>query len=164
MVTDKNAELLGGVPLFDGLSLKQLLAVTARGEKRFFENGETLVKARSKLKAAYLILSGTVETRPSKKSALESERYESGTLIGEMAMLTDVIATFDVVATERVRALAISREALFEVMEADPEIAFHLSDKITDRLLLLAHDLRELDAKLATLEFSADNSLLALAG
>lgn len=163
MVSDKNAELLGSVPLFEGLSPKQLLAVTARSEKRFFENGETLVKARSKLKAAYLILSGTVETRPPKKSALESEQYESGALIGEMAMLTDTIAAFDVVATERVRALAITREALFEVMEADPEIAFLLSEKITDRLLLLAHDLRELDAKLASLEFSADSTLLALA-
>jgi CRP-like cAMP-binding protein len=163
MVSDKNAELLSGVPLFDGLSLKQLLAVTAKGEKKFFENGETIVKARSKFKAAYLVLSGTVETRPPKKTGLQSESYESGTLIGEMAMLTETIAALDVVATERVRALAISREALFEVMEADPEIACYLSDKITDRLVLLAHDLRELDARLATLEFSADHALLALA-
>ena len=163
MVSDKNAELLGRVPLFEGLPLKQLLAVTAQGEKKFFENGETIVKARSKFKAAYLGLSGAIETRPPKKTGLEFERYESGSLIGEMAMLTETIASFDVVATERVRALAISRESLFEAMEADPEIACHLSDKITDRLLLLAHDLRELDAKLATIEFSADDALLALA-
>lgn len=163
MVSDKNAELLGGVPLFDGLSSAQLSAVAAKGEKTFFETGDTIVKARKKYKAAYLILSGAVETRPSGKTGLVSEAYDAGSMIGEMAMLTDTIASIDIVATDRVRALAITRDALYQVMEEDPEIAFHLSDKITERLVLLAHDLRELDARLATLEFTADDSLLALA-
>ncbi|HKJ61938.1 MAG TPA: cyclic nucleotide-binding domain-containing protein [Hyphomicrobiales bacterium] len=163
MVSDKNAELLGGVPLFHGLSSGQISAVVAKGEKEFFASGETIIKARSRFKAAYLILSGTVETRPSKKSGLQPETYDAGSLVGEMAMLTDTIAAIDVVATERVRALALSREALYKVMEEEPEIAFHLSDKITERLVLLAHDLRELDARLAVLELSADDTLLALA-
>lgn len=163
MVSDKNAELLGGVSLFHGLSSGQLSAIAAKGKKEFLESGETIVKARSKFKAAYLVLSGTVETRPSKKSGLQYETYDAGSLIGEMAMLTDTIAAMDVVATKRVRALAISREALYEVLEEDPGIAFHLSDKVTERLLRVANDLRELDARYALMELSADDTLLALA-
>lgn len=149
--------------MFHGLSSGQLTAIAAKGKKEFFENDQTIVKARCKFKAAYLILSGAVETRPSKKSGLQSETYDAGSLIGEMAMLTDVVAAVDIVAVERVRALAISREALYEVLEENPEIAFHLSDKVTERLLLLANDLRELDTKLALLEFSSDETLLSLA-
>lgn len=163
MASVKNAEMLGGIALFHGLSSGQLSAIAAKGEKEFFNGGHTIVKARSKFKAAYLILSGTVETRPTKKSGLQPESYDAGSLVGEMAMLTDTVAAIDIVAAERVRALAISREALYEVLEKNPEIAFHLADKVTERLLQVSHDLRELDAKLALVEYSADDMLMQLA-
>ena len=163
MITDKNAELLGEVPLFHGLSPEQLSIITAAGEKMHFEAGEHIIKARSKSETGYLILSGTVETRPTKKSGLELESFETGSFVGEMALLTEMIASMTVVAVSRVRALAIQRDALYKLMEGMPDIAFHLSDKVTERLVDLAHDLRELDVQLSAIEVSADTSLAALA-
>jgi CRP-like cAMP-binding protein len=163
MTADKNAELLGGVPLFHGLSPQQLAAIAARGTKQFFEAGAAVIKNRSKSKSAYLILSGTVETRPPKSSGLEPETFEAGSLVGEMAMLTEAVATMDVIAKDRMRALSIARSDLYELMEEDPDIAFQLSDKVTERLIFLAHDLRELDARFAALEISVDDTLAALA-
>ncbi len=162
MAADRNAELLGGMSLFHGLTPQQLSAVAKLGEKEFFGAGDAIIRNRSKSKAAYLILSGSVETRPTKKSGLEPEIFEAGALIGEMAMLTDSVALMDVVARERVRALAISREALYRLMDEDPEIALRLSETLTARLLNLAYDLRELDARFAALEASADETIAAL--
>jgi hypothetical protein len=48
-------------------------------------------------------------------------------------------------------------------MESDPSIAHHLSERITERLIFLARDLREVDARFAMLEASLDE-VIALAG
>ncbi len=83
-------------------------------------------------------------------------------LVGEMAMLTDTVYTLDVVAEARVRALAISREELFAVMETDLSIAEHLVDKITERLIFLARDLREVDVRFAMVEASLDDVIASV--
>ncbi|MBX2806440.1 MAG: cyclic nucleotide-binding domain-containing protein [Hyphomicrobiales bacterium] len=164
MVSDKNAELLGGVSLFAGLAFAHLSAIVANGQKVFFESGDAIVRAHQAYETAYLVLSGTVETQPSTESGLKPAAYSAGSLIGEMAILTETVAAIDIVAMGRVRALAIRRNALYQVMKKHPEIAYFLSDKVTERLVSLAHDLHELDAMLASLELSAEDSISALAG
>jgi len=162
MSLDRNVELLGDVPLFHGLSQEQLTSIVNIGEKQFFETGETIVKRQKKGETAYLVLSGRAVTRPTKVSRLEPEPVEAGVLIGEMAMLTETVYSVDVVVEERVRALAIGRELLFALMEQDPSIAHHLAEKITERLIYFAHDLREADARFAMLEASLDESLASV--
>lgn len=162
MALDKNAELLGSVPLFHGLAVEQLTAISTKARKRFFEAGATILSSGTLGQTAYLILSGCARTQPAEGSALEAEQLETGTLIGEMAMLVETIYTLDVVAESRVRALAITREDLFEVMEADPSIAQHLSEQITERLIFLACDLREVDTRFAMLEATLDDVIASV--
>ena len=162
MALDKNAELLGEVPIFSGLAPEQLAAIVAKGKKTFFEAGAGIVSAGATGQTAYLILSGRAVTQPPKKSKLEPEKLEAGALIGEMAMLTETIYTIDVAAEERIRALALKREDLFAVMEADPAIAHALAEKITERLIFLARDLREVDTRFAVLEASLDDVIASV--
>lgn len=159
MALDKNVELLGGVPLFSGLAPDKLAAIVAIGKKSFFEDGAPIIKRRTKGKTGYLILSGRAVTKPPKTLAIEPETLEAGTLVGEMAMLTDTIYSLDVVVDERVRALAIDREALFGLLEQDPSIAYYLAEQITERLVFLARDLRDVDARFAALEASLDEAM-----
>jgi CRP-like cAMP-binding protein len=162
MALDKNAELLGNVPLFSGLAPDKLTAIVAIGKKSFFEADTTIIKRRTKGKTGYLILSGRAVTRPPKTLGIEPETLEAGILIGEMAMLTQTTYTLDVVVEERVRALAIEREALFGLMEEDPSIAHHFAERITERLIFLARDLREVDARFAVLEASLDDVIMSV--
>ncbi len=162
MALDKNAELLGCVPLFEGLALEQLSAIVSKGKKTFFEADSAIVASGGSGEAAYLILSGRAVTRPSEGSPLAPETLGKGALVGEMAMLTETVYTLDVVAEQRVRALAVSREDLFAVMEEDPSIAQHLADKITERLIFLARDLREVDARFALMEVSLDDAIASV--
>lgn len=159
MALDKNAELLGDVPLFRGLAPGQLSAIIAKGRKTFFEVGATIVKRRAKGQTAYLLLSGSAVTRPPKGARIEAESLEAGVLIGEMVMLTETAYGLDIIAEQRVRALSIDRDDLFAVMEADPAIAHKLAEKITERLIFLARDLREADARFAMLEASIDDAM-----
>ena len=162
MALDKNAELLGCVPLFEGLAPEQLLAIVTKAKKTFFEAGSTIVASGASGQTGYLILSGRAVTQPPEGSALTAETLGRGMLVGEMAMLTETVYTLDVVAEARVRALAISREQLFAVMETDLSIAQHLVDKITERLIFLARDLREVDVRFAMVEASLDDVIASV--
>lgn len=163
MALDKNAELLGKVQIFGSLATEQLSAIVAKGKKTFFEAGARVIASGETGQTAYLILSGHAVTKPPKASKLEPEKLGPGTLIGETAMLTETVYSIDVVAEARMRTLALKREDLFAVMEADPSIAQELADKITERLIYLARDLREVDARFALLEASIDE-VMASAG
>ena len=163
MALDKNAELLGRVPLFSGLTQEQLGAIASKGKKTFFEAGAPIVKRMAKGECGYLILSGVAVTRPPKGLRMEPERLEAGALIGEMAMLTETVYGLDVEAEERVRALSIDRTDLYALMEEDPSIAHALREMITERLIFIARDLREADARFAMLEASLDDILTSVA-
>ena len=162
MALETNSELLGRVPIFDGLSKEQLTAIANKGKKAFFAEGAEILTAGGKGETAYLVLTGLAVTEPTQESGLESEMLEPGSLIGELAMLVESTHTLTVKAKVRVRALGIARADLYEVLEADPSIAHHFSQKLVAHLTLLASDLRQMDARFATVEFSLDHTIAAV--
>jgi len=154
MALESNAELLGRVPIFEGLTDEQLSLIAAKGKKTFFAEGGAILKAGDRGDTAYLILTGLAMTEPDEGSGLQAEMLEPGTLVGELAMLIESTHTLTVKAKVRVRALAIPRADLYELMESDPSIAHHFSQRLLDRLIMLAGDLRQVDAAFAAMEFS----------
>jgi CRP/FNR family cyclic AMP-dependent transcriptional regulator len=163
MALEANAELLARGSIFQGLTTEQLTAITKATKKTFFEEGSKIVEADQSGHTAYLILSGKAVSCPPKGVTFGPEELPPGTLVGEMAMLVETVYSITIVAEERVRALAISREALFEVMEGDPSIAQHFSEKLLSRLTELAQDLHAVDAQFALLEASLDDAISAVA-
>jgi CRP/FNR family cyclic AMP-dependent transcriptional regulator len=155
MALETNAELLGRVPIFQGLSQAQLAAIANKARKTYFPEGAAIFKAGEKGDIAYLILTGLAGTDPHPESGLEPEMLEPGTLVGELAMLVESTHTLSVKAKVRVRALAIPRADLYELMESDPAIAHHFELKLAGRLSVLAADLRRLDAQFASIELAA---------
>ena len=163
MTVETNAELLAQGSIFQGLSPEQLSAIASSAKKSFFESDATIVEAEKTGDTAYLILSGKAVSRPPEGEGYVPEELGAGTLIGELAMLVDTVYSVTIVAEGRVRALAISRTSLYEVMEADPSISHHFQEILFSRLTSLAHDLREVDAKFAALEETLDIALSAVA-
>ncbi len=158
MSLDTNVELLKQIPIFSGLSDKQLTAIAAVGRKCFFAEGEALIKDGDTGETAYIILSGKAEIKGTPNSGVNDDVLIEGTLVGELAMLVEMTYTATVTALERVRALAIDRKALYGVMEKDPSVAQHFSDKLMKRMLDLADQLREVDAQFAAIEASLETA------
>jgi CRP/FNR family cyclic AMP-dependent transcriptional regulator len=152
---DQKIELLQQVPLFAGLPAGLLEAIADVGEKRYFEANETIIKEGEKGEAAFLILSGKACCLRSANGETFAEDLWPGTLIGELGMLVETVHAVTVTASERLRALAIGREAFRAVMEANPVVAKHISDQLLIRLHGLAAQLREVDNRLAQLEQAA---------
>ncbi len=147
-------ELLEQAHLFKGLSAAQIDAIEAVSELTWFDAGTAITVADDWGTAAYLVLYGTVTVADATYTASDDEPLGPGTLIGELAMLTEVTYAATVVAAEPVRALVIEREALYTVLESDPAIAEHMSDKLSARLTELATELRQVNTRFQALETS----------
>jgi CRP/FNR family transcriptional regulator, cyclic AMP receptor protein len=152
---DRKIELLQQVPLFAGLPVSQLEAIAGAGKKRYFEANENLITQGEKGEAAFLILSGKAGCLRSLYNEALVEDLWPGTLVGELGMLVETVHAVTVTASERLRALAIGREAFRAVMEENPAIAKHISDQLVIRLHGLAAQLHEVDNRLAKIEKAA---------
>ena len=159
MALETNAELLGRVPIFQGLQPEQLTAIAGIGREVFFEQGSAVLSAGEHGHAAFLILSGSVAPESFEETLNAPEFLGYGTFLGELAMLVETTFTLNVVARWQVRALALDRQDMQAVMEADPAIAFHFSNKLVERLRLLAGDLRRMDGRFANLELSVEHAI-----
>jgi CRP-like cAMP-binding protein len=152
---DHKIELLQQVPLFAGLPANLLEAIASAGEKRYFEANEDLITQDKKGDTAFLILSGKAGCLRNLNGEAFVEDLWPGTLVGELGMLVETVHAVTVTASERLRALAIGRDAFRQVMEEHPAIAQHISDKLVTRLHGLAARLREVDNRLAEVEKAA---------
>lgn len=159
MAIETNAELLGRVPIFQGLSAAQLHTIAASCDDRIFEEGTPILKAGGTGEAAYLILSGYVAPEAGVEAGSVMDVLGYGTLLGELAMLVETCFTLTVTARWRVRALVLDRVKLYALMETDPSIAFHFAEKLRYRLDGVAEDLRRMNAHFDALEQFLEESL-----
>lgn len=151
-------DFLAGVQLFNGLSVDQLKSIAECTDIVWFDSGAAMTQAGEPGASAFLVVEGVVTVADAAAPSGFDEPMGPGTLVGELAMLTEVCYSATVVAAEPVRALAITREALHQVMEADPSIAEHCSGKLVRRLSGLADDLRAVDDRFESLQTSLERS------
>jgi CRP-like cAMP-binding protein len=158
MALETNAELLGRVPIFQGLSPAQLDMIVGSCREVYFDPGTPLLVAGETGRAAFLILSGSALPALPEGQMHLSELLGYGTLLGELAMLVETTFTLTIIARWPVRALALERRTMYAIMESDPAIARHFSAILVERLCQLAEELREVDGYFAEIETSLENA------
>ncbi|MGO9372577.1 MAG: cyclic nucleotide-binding domain-containing protein [Syntrophobacteraceae bacterium] len=145
-------ELLEALPIFKGLSRRQLASILDVAAKAHFEAGDNLAVRNSRADTTFLILTGAARCVDFPGNPAACEKVEAGSLIGELAMLVEIIHSLTVQASVRLRALAFRRNAMKSVMLNDPVIAAKISGNLLTRLQTFAADLRRLDSFLAHVE------------
>jgi len=149
MAIDKMVAPLLRVPLFAGLKPLQLTEIARQAERISFRADGTITKAGVEGDGAYLIVAGQATRMPEAASAARPEPIETGSLIGELAMLTEHVYGATVVAQGRVHALKITRAALREQMSADPRLADHFTNLLAERLAQVAAEMQRIDEMLS---------------
>ncbi len=149
---DPKIGLLENLPVFKGLSSKQIGSIVNVGSKAFFQAGETLIVKDTAGDRAFLILTGVAECLGFQLPPGQQGTIGPGVLLGELAMLVETVHPFTVQARERVRAFAIHREALRRAMQNDPGIAQQIAENLLTRLRDFAQDLHKFDRLLAKVE------------
>ena len=145
MAIDALAVPLLKIALFQGLRPLQITEIVRRAERIVFRPGQTIVAVGAEADAAYLLVNGDAVRTKGPDIGDQPEPIVVGSLIGEMAMLVETEYSSTIIAQTSVRALRITRAAMYEQMADDAALADHLVAKIAARLKILAGELRAID-------------------
>jgi CRP-like cAMP-binding protein len=139
-MADERIEILRKVPLFDGLSDKELAAVANAVKERRFDTGDTVVGEGEGGVGFFVIADGSarVEARGERRATLGP-----GASFGEVALLDEGgRRTASVIAESPLRLFGLTSWQFTPLLEQHPEIAVKVAK-------MLARRLRETEERLA---------------
>ena len=129
--TDR-ADYLRNIPLFEGLSKKDLTALARAAEQIDLTAGETIVaQGDTSQSAASVLVDGTATVRRNDRKVAE---LGPGDVIGELSLLIDEPRNATVVATSDGTALEIHRRHFTALVDQSPAMARRVMAQLADRL------------------------------
>jgi CRP/FNR family transcriptional regulator, cyclic AMP receptor protein len=131
MTMHETLETLAAVPLFEGLSERELSALLASGEEVEFTAGREIVHEAETAEHFYVLLNGraTVWVQGRRRQELGP-----GDHFGEMAVLDGGPRSATVRAESAVRALRLDRSSFSSVLDLHGSIARRLLVELSTRL------------------------------
>jgi CRP-like cAMP-binding protein len=135
----KLEDVLALVPLFRGLSRKQLKALAEHFEVADFMAEHSIVRKGDPGDAFYVVLTGQAKVVSGRKFLA---RLLPGDTFGEIAVIDGGVRTASVVSETPMTLGVLSRKRFHVAMREDPELAFHMMTE-------LARMFRRVDASLA---------------
>jgi CRP-like cAMP-binding protein len=130
--------LLGGDAL-------RILAIGA--ESRYVHEGAALFSEGDDADAAYVVQEGAFD-RVSEKSAIAPSSAGPGTLIGELALLTETKRPVSAIARDPSSVVRITRQLFLKMLEGYPDAAVRMRDALTTRVSQTAAELSRVRAGL----------------
>lgn len=114
---------------------KQALRVLAIGaETRQLHSGAVLFYAGELVDGGYIVQEGTLLVEHATPSEGSEYTVGHGTLLGELALLTDSISPITVIAKEPTVLVRISRNLFRKMLEGYPAAAKRLRDTMAERV------------------------------
>lgn len=124
-------DLISAVPLFSGLSKRDLERVALLADEIGIRAGETLIAEGTRGREFFVLVEGTVKiTRGGRKLNEQS----GGSFFGEIALISDVPRTATVTAVTDLRVLVITDRAFRALMQEVPSIALKVLAALGERL------------------------------
>jgi CRP-like cAMP-binding protein len=119
------------VPLFAGLSARQLSRVASVACVKRFAAGTAVVRMGDHGDAFYVILEGSaLVVRPTGRPL----KLQPGDFFGEMALLDDAPRSADVIAGEDVLTMTIGRAAFTKLLRSEPRLTHAILRTVAGRL------------------------------
>ena len=114
-----------------GRTALRILAIGA--ESRYVHDGEALFYAGDSADGGYVEQEGSFDLRPATPVAAQSIVAGPGTLLGELALLTETSRPATAVAREPSTVIRISRSLFLKMLEGYPDAAVTLREQIASR-------------------------------
>ncbi|MCF8477482.1 MAG: Crp/Fnr family transcriptional regulator [Pseudolabrys sp.] len=134
MGLDDDIAFFEQVPIFAALD-KQALRILAIGaETKQLQSGAVLFYAGELADGGYLVQEGSLLLEPGTFAEGRNITVGPGTLVGELALLTDMVCPATAIAKEPVTVIRISRSLFRKMLEGYPAAAVTLRDILSKRL------------------------------
>lgn len=128
---DAKGKVLAGVPLFAGLSKKELAQVASIAEELDFRAGKQLIREGGPGREFFVLLEGSAEvTRNGKRLAIR----KTGDFFGEIALVSDRPRMATVTTLEPSIVLVVTETNFRRVVRKSPEIALKILQAVGERL------------------------------
>jgi CRP-like cAMP-binding protein len=127
--------VLARVPTFAKFGFAALQIIAIGSEARQLADGETLFSEGDTTDAGYVIHEGSLTlTTDDPRLSDPAVTFGPGTLIGELALLTETVCSATAVAAEPTTVIRISRTLFRKVLEGFPEAARLMRDRLALRV------------------------------
>lgn len=127
-------QLLQDVPLFAGLSKRDVRRIAGVGRVVAFPPGRTIVERGVRGDCFYLIVEGTAKVyRSVVPTGRAVSRLGPGDFFGEMALLDGGPRTATVVSTSRVAAVKIPRPSFRQLLLKEPAVGLRMLEVMASR-------------------------------
>jgi CRP/FNR family cyclic AMP-dependent transcriptional regulator len=127
--------MLAGVPLFAGLSRRQLRRVASAAEEVGYNAGAVIFLQDDSAVHLYVIVEGTVRVfRGFTPSARAIKRFGPGEFFGDLAVLNGGRRTASALAETAVTCIRVSRTNLDRLLKKEPDIAVRVVHTLAERM------------------------------
>ncbi len=149
MALDLITQRLAALDAFRGLTPEQLTQIAGLTDRLIFRDGQKLIEAGVEGDGAILMVAGAATVEADSERGTDRRALGAGTLFGELAMLSEHVFAVTAVADGDVKAVKIPREAMLDLLGAEPAIAAHFRQRLASRLMRVALELKVIDERLA---------------
>lgn len=128
---EQDIELLRGLELFEGFGIEQLRLLAFGAHRRELYPGDVLYRENEVADVGFIVISGQIDlVREADSDVIVLESFGPGSLIGELALITETRRNANAVAVERCELLRITRTLFRRVLEEFPDLAEGLHRKM----------------------------------
>jgi len=120
------------IPLFSGLSKKELDSLARLTTEISVNDGQTLVKQGQLGKEAMIIMSGTAVVR---RNGRKIDEMGPGDFFGEMSLIDDMPRNADVIASSDMTLLLMDSKEFSTIFDQYPKVAVKILKVVVERLL-----------------------------
>jgi CRP-like cAMP-binding protein len=133
MAIDDDIAFFERVPTLNLLGRPALRILAIGAENRYVHSGEVLFSAGEVADCGFVVQEGTLALAPQQADGGATVVVGRGTLIGELALLTETVRPVTAIAREPSTVLRIPRTLFLKMLEGYPDAAKKLRDIIASR-------------------------------
>ena len=136
---DEVLSFIHRVPLFQGLSKKQIEYLAKRFIERKYGVGDAITTQGRGGEGFFILVSGKAEVVREKADGTKAvvNTFGPKDFFGEIALLDDGVRTASVMTTEPTECLVLVRWDFLAVVRGDPEIAITILQELAKRLRMV---------------------------
>ncbi len=156
MSIDDDIQLLDRIKTLNLLGREALRIIAIGAESRVVRGGDILFREGQEADSAFVVVSGgfmlTREEAPAGLAARSATTVGPGTLLGEMALITETRRPATATATEMSSVLRIPRSIFMRTVESFPDAAVRIARDIRQRLGETVGGLQRVRGRLEAIE------------
>lgn len=148
MAIDDDIAFFEQVPTLSMLGRGALRILAIGAESRYVHSGDTLFRAGDSADSGYVVQEGAFRLTLQPPDQTRTVTVGPGTLLGELALVTETVRSVTATAVEPSTVLCIPRPLFLKMLEGYPDAAKRLRELLAQRVAESERDMQRIRAAL----------------